>query len=65
MTPDQRELREERQAICEADHIPQSEIERIFDAYPSIYGIQRIEYSLETIIGRRVIQGQPQDKKTV
>jgi len=64
MTPAQKELREERQAICRVEKVPQSEIDRIFDAYPSIYGVEATEYRLKTFIGRRVRQGQPQEGKT-
>lgn len=39
MTADQQEARAERRAICEADHVPAAEIEKIFKRYPEIYGI--------------------------
>lgn len=55
MTDEQRELREERQAICEVEKVPKPEIERIFFSYPSLYGIQPTEYSLETVNGRKPI----------
>lgn len=57
MTSQEREAREDRQAICEVEKVPQSEIDRIFDAYPSIYGEEEPEYRLKTFIGRRVRQG--------
>lgn len=63
MTPEEQELRIERQAICEVEKVPQPEIDRIFDAYPSIYGAEAPEYRLKTMNGRKGIQGQPQGKK--
>ena len=38
MTDAQQEARDERTAICEADHVPQEEIQKIFRAYPWLFG---------------------------
>jgi len=38
MTPDQREAREERIAICEADHVPVDVIAAILARDPEMYG---------------------------
>lgn len=38
MKPEQKELREERRAICLADGISEEEIQAIFAKYPELYG---------------------------
>lgn len=40
MTDIQQEARTERRAICEADHVPEEEIQKIFKAYPWLFGAE-------------------------
>jgi hypothetical protein len=39
MTEDQKENRIERRAICEAEKVPEEEIQAMFKKHPQIYGI--------------------------
>jgi len=40
LTTDQKELREERRAICQAEKVAPAEIEHIFNCYPGVYGTE-------------------------
>ena len=50
MTETQTENRIERRAYCEADNVPESEIQAIFRAYPAIFGIETRTETQESLL---------------
>ena len=45
ITDDQRENRLERKCICEVENVTLDEIEKIFNAFPQLYGIEEQDVS--------------------
>lgn len=50
MTETQTENRTERRAYCEADNVPESEIQSIFRRYPELYGIEARTETQESLL---------------